>query len=54
MAIRVRKIDTFLSEASSEKRHEFREWVKGEASDALSDSVDSQPQKVLKRPFFGK
>lgn len=46
------KIDTFLSEAPLEKSKEFREWVKNEVNSASSDSSDSQPQKVLKRPFF--
>lgn len=47
-----KRILDFLSEASPEKRIQFREWYKKIISENTSDSTDTQPQKVLKRQFF--
>lgn len=46
------KIDAFLSGASPEERETFREWVKNKVTGSSSDSSESQPQKLLKRPFY--
>ena len=46
------KIDRFLSNASENKRTEFRNWISKELHTDTSEETDSQPQKVLKRPFY--
>lgn len=46
------KIDSFLSNASEGKRTEFRNWISKELCSDTLEETDSQPQKVLKRPFY--